>query len=360
MADLTAAQAKQRLGAVRAEMRKARLDALLVLDAASIRYLTGFAGEGAQVLVASRSAWVLVAWRNVQRATQQTAGCAVVSLKERPRFLRNWVRRRGRCAIGIEGAGSYRAFIGRRKALKPGRLTETQIVRECRALKSPAEIALIRAAQRDTERVFDQFLGEIRPGLTERQLNHRLVQIILDNAKVDGPSFEPIVASGTSAWAPHSRFTDRKIRRNDCIILDLGVRYRGYCADMTRTVFVGKPTRRMREIYAIVLEAQQRAIAATRAGVPGTEVEAAARDLIREHGFGDHFAHGLGHGIGLEVHEPPGLGGKAPLREGMVVTIEPGIYIQDQFGVRIEDMVLVTADGCENLTRTPKELTVVG
>jgi len=345
---------------VREQMTKGRLAALLVLDAANIRYLTGFAGEGAQAFVTRRSAWLLAAHRAVERASRQTVAFDVVDHKERPHFLSKWAKGRNGHVIGVEGSVSHGAFQGRRKSLRPARLKACDVVRQCRAVKSPGEIACLRKAQRAAEAIFEQFLRELRPGMTEREAHHRLLQLIYANARLDGPAFDPIVAAGASAWAPHSRYTDRKLRRRDCTIIDMGVRYRGYCSDMTRTVFLGEPTRRMRDVYAAVLEAQQRAIDAIRAGALGKDIDALARDAIRDRGL-EPFPHGLGHGIGLEVHEPPGLsGGKQPLREGVVVTVEPGVYLQGAFSVRIEDMVLVTPTGCTNLTRAPKELTVIG
>jgi len=360
MHSTAADEARRRLQAVRRRMREQKLAALLVLDAANIRYLTGFSGEGVQAFVTSRSAWLLAVHRAVERAAEQVVAFEVIDHKERPGFVTKWAGRHAGRTIGVEGSISYSAFVGRRKALRPARLKPCDTVRQCRAVKSPAEIACLRRAQREAEAIFETFLRNLRPGMTERQAHHRLVELTYANPALDGPSFDPIVAAGPSAWAPHSRYTDRKLRRRDAVIIDMGVRYRGYCSDMTRTVFLGQPTRAMREVYAIVLEAQQRAIAAIRAGVAGREVDAAARDLINERGHGDAFAHGLGHGIGYEVHEPPGLtGSKTPLEAGVVLTVEPGIYLQGRFGVRIEDTVAVTADGCENLTSTPKGITVI-
>ena len=361
MPALTRDEAARRLRAVRRRMRDKGLAALLVLDAANIRYLTGFDGEGVQAFVTSRSAWLLAVHCAVERAAEQAVAFEVIDHKERPGFVTKWAGRRTGRTIGVEGSISHSAFVARRKALRPARLEPCDAVRQARAVKSRAEIACLRRAQREAEAIFGAFLRDLRPGMTERQAHHRLVGLIYEKADLDGPSFDPIVAAGPSAWSPHSRYTDRKLRRRDAVIIDMGVRYRGYCSDMTRTVFLGEPTRAMREVYAIVLDAQQRAIAAIRAGVAGRDVDAAARDLIKERGHGEAFAHGLGHGIGYEVHEPPGLtGSKAPLEEGTVVTVEPGIYLQGRFGVRIEDTVVVTADGCDNLTQAPKGITVVG
>jgi len=366
MAPLTQQQAERRLATVRKAMTDEKLDAVLLVEAANVRWLSGYAGEGASLMVTRRWAGILVGFRNVARAAEQTVGCVVLNATRRPHAWREEIRRRRIRTIGLESRLTHAAFQQRRKALRPARVRATDLVRRCRAVKDPAEIALLRRAQRDVEKVLDRLLGELRPGLTEHQVHNRIIQMILDDPALDGPSFPPICASGPSAWATHSYYTERRIRRNDCVILDLGVRRGGYCSDMTRTVFLGRPTRAMREVYGVVWEAQQRAIEAIRPGAAPADVHQAAHQVLEAHGYSKSMGHGLGHGIGLEVHEQPTLGRAAkgrkarPLEAGMLVTVEPGIYLEGRFGVRIEDTVLVTPRGCENLTRADKSLTVLG
>jgi len=356
-------KAARRLAAVREQMAAERLDALLVCDAVNLRWLSGYVGEGVVGLLTRRWAGLLATFRNVQRARRQATGWDVIDLKARPKALPNELRRRRVEALGVEASTPHAAFAQRRKALRPVRLRPSDAVRRCRAVKTPEEIDLLRRAQRRAEAVFERVLGEIRPGMTEHELHNRIIQLILDEPDLDGPAFPPICASGPSAWATHSYYTRRRLRANDCLILDLGVRYRGWCSDMTRTVFLGRPTRAMREVYAVVLEAQQRAIEAIRPGVRGAAVHAAAHEVLVAHGYGESMGHGLGHGIGMEVHEHPagglGAGSKAPLREGMVLTVEPGIYLPGRFGVRIEDTVVVTPTGCEDLTRADRSIVIL-
>jgi Xaa-Pro aminopeptidase len=289
-------------------------------------------------------------------------GVEVVDPKELPRPVAALVKKHRLTTLGIDGRMPHAQFLRLRKQLRPARLKLSTVVREARGVKSAGEIRLLRKAQRKAEGIFAAALEEIRPGVTEQHIHNRIVQLILDDESLDGPSFDPIASAGASSWTFHSRCTGRKLRKTDCLIIDMGVRYQGYCSDMTRTVFLGKPTRRMREVYGIVHEAQRRGVETIRAGASGGEVAAAAWEFIGERGY--EQSHGLGHGVGLETHDPPAGGlskaNKNPLQAGMVLTVEPGIYLKDAFGVRIEDTVVVTPGGCENLMRTPKELTIVG
>ncbi|NQT87549.1 aminopeptidase P family protein [bacterium] len=362
MPNLSLDVARTRLRAVRALMREQKLDALLVQDAADVRYLSGYTGEGVRLFVTARRAYLLASYRNVSRAAEQTAGHVVINTKSRSQFLQDWVAGHNTPTVGLDQKVTHGAFLQRRRSLRPARLKSVDVVRTARAVKSEDEIAILRHAQRTAEGIFDVICSELRPGMTEHHVHNRILQLIYADDTLEGPAFLPICASGPSAWGTHSYYTERRIAKNDCIIFDMGVRYRGYRSDMTRTVFLGKPTRKMREVYAIVLEAQQRAIDAIRAGAPASDAVNAARSHIDECGYGDNFDHGLGHGLGLDVHELPGLSrtGKKPLQNGMVVTVEPGIYIEGKFGVRIEDTVVVRPGGVENLTQAPKELTVIG
>ncbi len=353
---------RSRLKTVRRNMREEGVDCLLVSDASDVRYLCGFEHEGVQLLVTPRSQYLVTVLRGVRRAEEQSVGFTIVDPEKTKGGLSALLRKHKPTTLGVNAKMPHEQFLDLRKRVRPARVKLSNAVGDARSVKSPAELKLLRRAQREAEAIFEAFLGEVRPGLTEQHLHNRLIQLILDNERLEGPSFEPIVSSGTSSWTFHSRCTHRKLRKNDCIIIDMGVRYQGYCSDMTRTVFLGKPTKRMREVYGIVLEAQQRAIESIRAGATGGEVAAAAWDFIGETGYQQW--HGLGHGVGLDTHDypVPGLApaNKMPLQENMVLSVEPGIYIKDAFGVRIEDTVIVTREGCENITRASKELTVVG
>jgi len=220
-----------------------------------------------------------------------------------------------------------------------------------RSVKDAAELEAINRAIRAAEDVFGQVHSEIRPGMTEKEIAWRILAGLF--AVSEGPSFPPIVASGPNAALPHAVPTDRAVREGEPIIIDMGARVDGYCSDMTRTVFLGAPDPAMREIYRLVRTAQRAAEDALRAGITGREADRTAREIITTGGHGDRFIHALGHGVGLAVHESPRLSPRERrvLRPGMVVTVEPGIYLPGVGGVRLEDMVLIQEGGARVLSR---------
>lgn len=224
-----------------------------------------------------------------------------------------------------------------------------------REQKDPAELALLERALAITDRAFVEAVQDLRAGTTERALAWRIERLMRDLG-ADGPAFATIVAAGPHGARPHHHPTDRAIMAGEPVVIDMGARVGGYCADLTRTVCVGEPTERLRSIYNTVLAAQAAALAAIRPGLIGKDAHAVARGLIEATGHGDAFTHGLGHGLGIKVHEAPSLGETAeePLRPGHVVTVEPGIYLEDWGGVRIEDVVVLEASGARNLTTAPK------
>ena len=228
------------------------------------------------------------------------------------------------------------------------------------AEKEPEEIARIRRAQRITDEVFAEILGVIRPGMTEREVAAEIVYGHLRRG-AERMAFDPIVAAGPNGALPHARPSDRKLGVGDLVVLDFGGVRDGYASDMTRTVAVGEPGAEARKVYDVVREAQTRALEAARAGMPSKALDAVAREVIAAAGYGDCFTHSLGHGIGLQTHEWPSVSFRTdePLPENAAVTIEPGIYLPGRFGVRIEDIVVLRADGCENLTGAPKDLIVL-
>jgi len=229
-----------------------------------------------------------------------------------------------------------------------------------RMVKEPWELKCIVDAQAVTDAAFTRILDEIRPGISERQLRRRLISILYD-CGADDLSFDPIVVSGPNTSLPHGVAGDRLLQKGDFITLDFGCISGGYCSDMTRTVALGSASEEMRHVYETVLEAQLAGISATRAGVTGAQVDAAAREIIKSHGFGAYFGHGYGHGVGLEIHEGPNCSPSwpHPLPEHAVCSAEPGIYLPGKFGVRIEDLVVVEKDGCTNLTHSGKSLIII-
>ena len=229
-----------------------------------------------------------------------------------------------------------------------------------RAVKEDWELERIRQAQKITDKAFSEVLTRIKPGMTEKQLQAELIYCLYKNGG-EGLSFNPIVVSGPNTSLPHGVATDRVIQEGDFVTMDFGVLYGGYCSDMTRTVAVGYATEEMKKVYDTVLQAQLAGIAATKAGVMGKEIDNAARQVIAEAGYGDYFGHGYGHSLGMEVHEAPNCNprGETPMEVNMITSAEPGIYLPGKFGVRIEDLIIFTADGYENITQSPKNLIIL-
>ena len=229
-----------------------------------------------------------------------------------------------------------------------------------RASKEPWELERMIKAQEITDRAFTEVCGRVREGMTEKELAAELIYCLYKNGG-EGLSFDPIVVSGPNTSMPHGVPGDRKLQKGDFITLDFGVIYQGYCSDMTRTVALGYATEEMKKVYQTVLEAQLAGIAVSKAGVSGKAVDAAARDVIAAAGYGDFFGHGYGHSLGLEIHENPNcnLRNDGPIPENAVCSAEPGIYLPGKFGVRIEDVVIFEADGCRDITKSPKDLLIL-
>ena len=229
-----------------------------------------------------------------------------------------------------------------------------------RAVKEEWELARMRKAQEITDKAFSEVITRIKAGMTEKELQAELIYCLYKNGG-EGLSFDPIVVSGPNTSLPHGVAGDRVIREGDFITMDFGVLYGGYCSDMTRTVALGYATEEMKTVYETVLAAQKAGIAITKAGITGAEIDGAARKVITDAGYGKYFGHGYGHSLGLEVHESPNCNpnGTTPMEANMVASAEPGIYLPGKFGVRIEDVVIFTADGCEDITKSPKNLLIV-
>ena len=229
-----------------------------------------------------------------------------------------------------------------------------------RGVKEAWELDRMRKAQAITDKAFSEVIGRVKAGMTELELQAELIYCLYKNG-AHGLSFDPIVVSGPNTSLPHGVAGDRVIQEGDFVTMDFGVLYQGYCSDMTRTVAVGFATEEMKKVYNTVLEAQLAGIAATKAGVPGKDIDGAARKVIEDAGYGPYFGHGYGHSLGLEIHEGPNpnLANADPMPLGAVASAEPGIYLPGKFGVRIEDVTVYLEDGCEDITKSPKNLIIV-
>jgi Xaa-Pro aminopeptidase len=358
---------------LRSAIEDADLDSLLVTHLPNIRYLSGFTGSAAAMLVDSRGVVLFTDGRYRTQAKQEVTNARIVIGRKSPlQTAAEWLiaRRKSsrptladQISIGIEPESITAGMRDRLAALLKGtaRLRSAPpLVERARMIKDADEILRIRRAVELGASLFPVACKDIRPGVSEVK-----VAAAMENAArcggADGMSFATILASGPRSAIVHGRASRARIPRRGFVVCDFGVILADYCSDRTRTVHVGLPSRQALHLYQAVLEAQLTAIAAVRPGVTAADVDGAARRVLRSRKLARYFTHSTGHGLGLEIHEAPRLaaGQGQKLEPGMVVTIEPGVYVLGKWGVRIEDVVLVTASGCEVLTPTDKELVVI-
>ncbi len=349
---------KSRIARLREALKPAGLDGMLVCGPANLRWLCGYTGSNGILLVGPAAAFFYTDFRYAEQIRQEVRGCRRRVLGRELFSALPEADLAGISRLGIEEnhltVGRFRALKKRFRGLRI--VPVEDITLKLRRTKDKTEVAAIERAQRLTDTVYAAVLKLVRPGVSEDDLAREIDFGF--RSRGGEAAFTSIVASGPNAAKPHAGHGPRRLRKGDVITFDIGCRLDGYCSDMTRTVFLGRAGARLRQVYQIVLDAQQAALGLIRAGVAATEVDAGARRLIERAGFGPQFGHALGHGVGLEVHERPVLSGQSRdvLAVGDVVTVEPGIYLSGVGGVRIEDMVLVTATGGYNFTRSPKEL----
>jgi len=339
------------------------LDAMLITSTRGERYAMGFYGEGL-ALISKEDCWYFTDSRYIEAANKEISG-AHIDCVGRGRGHRTLAARvieaHSFGKVGFESDSmSVDALELYEKELPCTLIAAPGLISDLRAVKDGEEQDVMRAAQKIADKAFTNILDFIRPGVTEREIAARLVyELMLLGA--ERPSFDPIVAAGANGSMPHAVPGDTVIEQGMFITMDFGALYHGYCSDMTRTIAVGQPTDEMRKVYDIVLKAQLAGLSDARAGVPGCEIDQAARAVIEQAGYGEYFGHSLGHSLGLEVHESPNF---SPAEQrvmpvGAVVSCEPGIYLPGRFGVRIEDVVILREGGCENITTAPKELIVL-
>lgn len=337
-------------------LREAHAEAAIIVSQANVRYLSGFVGEG--LLLLGEQVVLVTDGRFENEAGAAVVDERVVRSGSHWASLTELITQDGPARIGFEAEHTTvaRAQELREKLAGCELVPLKELVEPLRAVKSADEIEVIRRAARVTDEALERFLDSGPPRIQEKLAALEIVRLMLEQG-ADEAAFDVIVACGEGAAEPHHQPTDSLVDGPAPLKIDLGARVDGYCADLTRTVYIGgAPCDKFRQVYAAVYEAQQRAIEAVREGVSAREVDAVARECLEQAGLGEHFSHGLGHGVGLQVHERPSLSPHSEdvLVEGHVVTIEPGVYIRGWGGVRIEDLVLVTANGAEVLTSARK------
>ena len=344
-------------------LEEKELDAILITSSENRYYLSGFTGTAGVLVITGEKDYFITDFRYVEQANEQVANYQIKEIsRNKEEKLADFLTELNISSLGFEDDDVTYEYYN-----KMTEFCEDIIfvplkgrVKELRIVKEPEEIEDISKAVEITERAFDNLLNYIEPGRTEKELAAEL-EYLLRKEGGEKPAFDFIVASGKRSSLPHGVASDKEIAQGEFITFDFGTYYNNYCSDMTRTVILGEPDERQSEIYQIVLEAHREVSSKLKAGMTGVEADNIAREIITEAGYGDNFGHGLGHGIGIEVHEAPRLSTQSEdtLKPGMIVTNEPGIYIADWGGVRIEDDLVVEEDGCRVLNSSSKELMIL-
>lgn len=356
-----------RLSRLRSGLEQNRLDFLLVTGLSNIRYLCGFTGSSSALLVGERDSVLFTDGRYRTQAKAKVTGAVTVITPKSPALAASgWLaakESRNTVLLGIEPESITAGMRDRVAAVvkKKARLhSAPPLIERLRMVKDAAELHAIRRAVQMGANLFRVTLEKIRPGIAELDVA-AAIEFQARSSGADGMSFPTILASGPRSAVVHGRASTARIPRRGFVVCDFGVILAGYCSDRTRTLHVGKPSREARHFYQAVRDAQETAIASVRPGVTCSEVDAAARSVLQKHKLARYFTHSTGHGLGLDIHEAPRLasGQDQVLEAGMVVTIEPGAYVAGKWGVRIEDVVVVTSSGCNVLSPSDKDLVVV-
>jgi len=352
----------QRLKHLRERFAVSEIDAMLVSSAENRRYLSGFHGTAGYLLITAEKAVLATDFRYTEQALAQAPDFEILRIAN---SLADWfpglVAELGIKNLGFEGGDiTYHVYRQLTDALKKKESTARMVpldglVEQLRVVKEPGEIELIARAAAITDRAFEAVEGAIRPGITELEVAWEMEKALRENGS-QAPAFEIIVASGPNAALPHARPSNRVVGEGEPVVVDMGARYEGYAADLSRTVCAGQPDATFQKVYRTVLDAQAAAVAIIAEGITGHRADSAARSVITRAGYGEEFGHSLGHGVGLAAHELPRLspGAEEPLRDGMVFTVEPGIYISGWGGVRIEDLVMMENGRVRALSKARK------
>ena len=344
-------------------MLDGEVDGLLLTSRYSRHYAAEFDIAEGVAIVSKAGCRYFTDSRYIESAQRDLKGFEVLCVDKigYVKLLNDAIADFGITALGYEESYlTVAEFMGYEKNLNARLVPFHKQISAWRSVKESWELELMRKAQAITDKAFAEVITRLRPGMTELQLQAELIYCLYKNGAT-GLAFDPIVVSGPNTSLPHGVAGERVIREGDFVTMDFGASYMGYCSDMTRTVAVGFATEEMKTVYNTVLQAQLAGLAASRAGVAGKDIDGTARKVIADAGYGEYFGHGYGHSLGLEIHESPSP--KSRNDQGMpafsVASAEPGIYLPGKFGVRIEDVVVFTDDGCENITKSPKNLIII-
>lgn len=351
-----------KLAKLRDLLTENKLDALLITNGYNRRYMTNFTGTAGVAVVSKEDAVFITDFRYMEQAAEQVKDFRIVQHEKTIiEEVANQLASMNVKVLGFEKEDlTYGMYDLYKSAITAELVPTAGIVEKLRVVKTPEELVILRQAAKIADDAFTHICGFIKPGMTELEVANEL-EFFMRKQGATSSSFDTIVASGVRGALPHGVASDKKIQSGELVTMDYGALYNGYISDITRTVAVGEPTDQMREIYEITLAAQKLAVEGFKPGMTGKEADAIARDYITEKGYGEAFGHSTGHGIGLEVHELPGLSFRSSLvlEPNMTVTAEPGIYLPGVGGVRIEDDLVITENGCERLTHSTKELQIL-
>lgn len=351
---------KKRIKKLQKKMKRDNLEAFLVTKKENIRYLSSFTGTAARLLITQTESVFITDFRYLDQAAEQTDGFEIVEISSNfMEGLAELLQRKNVTNLSFESHDiNFKTYNKMKEKLKMKSLNPVEsLIEDMRLIKDKDEIQKIKKAVEIADQGFEFLLDFIEAGKTEKEVALEL-EFFMKRQGGEANAFDFIVASGKRGALPHGVASEKKIQKGDLVTIDFGTVYQGYHSDITRTVAVGEVDNKLKEIYQIVLEAQKKVITKIKAGMSCFDADKIGRDLISEAGYADNFGHGLGHGVGLEIHEAPRLSYTAQktLKTGMVVTDEPGIYVSGLGGVRIEDDLLITDKGCEVLNSAPKEL----
>jgi Xaa-Pro aminopeptidase len=354
----------KRLRKLRTSIAEKGLDALLLSQPENLRYLSGFTGSSGWLLISGQNAILATDFRYVEQAKGDSPDFEIIQTKQ---DLRDWlpglVSDLGWHKLGFEANFiSYEGYHKLSEAIKTKQVNlelvpTTGIVEQLRSIKEPGELGFIIKAVELVDAVFEQTKSIIRPGITEKEAAWEIEKILRQEGS-EGIPFEIIVASGSNSALPHARPAEKIICSGEPVLIDMGAKINGYCSDFSRTLFLGETDKSLQEVYNIVLKAQATAVERIESGMDASKADRLARSIVEQAGYGDAFGHGLGHGVGLTIHEFPTIGPRSSdsLADGMVFTIEPGIYLAGKGGVRIEDMVVLKNGKAKVLTKAKKDL----